>query len=133
MTNEASGPAPGLATPVEPVSVEPALVDYEDEHERMPRRRTRALAGIVALAASALGLLALVAGVSVAASRTADADDWAFASVLALAANVLTAAGFLGGLAAVILRRGRPWGVAAMVLGVVANPFMLLSVFSLLG
>lgn len=134
MTNEANGTTAGPASAPDPTAPhEAAQHDYEAPGERMPRRRIRALPGMVALAASALGLAALIVGVSVAASRTADAGDWVFASVVAIVANVLTASGFVAGLVAVILRRGRPWGVAAMVLGVAANPFVLVSVFSFLG
>jgi len=139
MTNEANGTTAGPASapdptaPHEAVPHEAAQHDYEAPGERMPRRRIRALPGMVALAASALGLAALIVGVSVAASRTADAGDWVFASVVAIVANVFTGSGFVAGLVAVILRRGRPWGVAAMVLGVAANPFVLVSVFSFLG
>jgi hypothetical protein len=129
MTNEAATGHP-IDGAVEPA--ESTVPPVDGVVQRKPRRQIRALPGILALAASGAGLLALIVGLVVAASRTADAGDWAAAAGIAILANLLTAGGVIIGLVAVVFRRGRRWGVAAIVLGVVANPFVLVSVFALL-
>ena len=71
-------------------------------------------------------LLAVVAGVVQAiAIAQASGLNWERGTLLAWVAIVLSSAAFLVGLAAVILNRGRRWGIVAMVAGLIANPFLL--------
>lgn len=93
----------------------------------------RALPGLLALGLSLLGLVGLIVGISLASSPTADDGAWATATVIAYLTNALTAAGALLGLVAIILRRGRAVGIAGLIIGVLANPFLLVSLFSLFG
>jgi hypothetical protein len=71
-------------------------------------------------------LLAVAAGV-VQAIAIAQASNlnWERGTLLAWVAIALSVAAFVVGLAAVILNRGRRWGVVAMIAGLIANPFLL--------
>ena len=84
-----------------------------------------ALVGIVAL-----GFAVITAVVQVIAIVTASAHDFEQGTVLAWSAIVLSVFAVAGGVVAIILRRGRRWGVVAIVLGVIGNPFILLVVLS---
>ncbi len=46
---------------------------------------------------------------------------------------VLTAVSFLAGVAAVVVNRGRPYGVAAMVVSALANPLVQIAVLGFIG
>jgi hypothetical protein len=82
------------------------------------------IAAIVAVAGALLEVAAIVVG-----------NDrlWLIATWLAYGVIGLTGLAFLGGLAAVILRRGGGWGVCAMVVGVFANPLVQIAVFGMFG
>lgn len=53
------------------------------------------------------------------------------ATLLAYAAIGLSVLAVVCGLAAIITRRGRFWGVAAILIGLVGNPVLLLSLLTL--
>jgi hypothetical protein len=95
--------------------------------EAAPRRLPRwiGLAGFVFAV-----LLIVLEGVAI---GIASNRDWSTATTLAWAVIVLMVVSFLCGLAAVIRRLGRRWGVAAMVLSVVGNPLVLVWLFALIG
>jgi hypothetical protein len=82
---------------------------------------------------AALALAVLLVVLAATAVSIGSTGQWAAATVLAWAVIALTIVSFLGGLAAVILRRGRRWGAAAMVLSVLANPLVLVWLFRALG
>jgi len=89
------------------------------EPEAQPARPARNL-GVAATG----GALALAIVVAVAVSVAADGDHEA-GTGLAWFAIVGTALTFALGIAAVVLRRGRRWGVVAVILSLVVNPFIL--------
>ncbi|HAM26735.1 MAG TPA: hypothetical protein DCP11_08550 [Microbacteriaceae bacterium] len=84
--------------------------------------------GIASLAFTVVLVIVEAVAISIGA-----AGQWTAATVLAWCAISLTVVSFLGGLAAVIRARGRRWGVAAMVLSVLANPLVLVWLFRALG
>lgn len=105
----------------EPEAVEPEVV-VEPEPEAAPRRRTP----WVAVAA---GILALgTVGVHVAALVVATDGRFELGTILGYVAIGLSALAVLTGIAAAIVGRLRGWAVAAAVLGLVANPYLLLLV-----
>jgi hypothetical protein len=81
-------------------------------------------AAIVAVAAALLEIAAILVG---------NERFWVAATWLGYGVIGLTALAFLGGLAAVILRRGGGWGVVAMVVGVFANPLVQIAVLGMFG
>jgi hypothetical protein len=99
------------------------------EHDRAAEARPdpSRMPGRIALALSLL-LLAL----DVVALVLADNRAWVAATVLAQVATVGTIVAFVVGAGAVILSRGRRWGIAAVVLAVVANPIILTKVLGFL-
>jgi hypothetical protein len=88
----------------------------------------RSLPGLVALVAA--GLFAVLHGTAV---GTASVGDFGTATALAWTVIVGTIASLLLGVAAVVLGRGRRWGAIAVVLSLVANPFVLTRVFAFFG
>lgn len=88
------------------------------------RPRWRVLPGVVALGLAAAGLIVEVVAIVVAAPAGASEAMWTVSTVLAWAATGLTAAAVLLGLLAVIARLGRWWGAPAIVLGLLANPWL---------
>jgi hypothetical protein len=128
VTIERRDPLDGIK--VVPMYIEP---QPDDEPEQPPaptpplvRRAPRPLLGIVALAFAVVCALLTVAGVTVATSGV-----FPVATLLAYAAIALSVLAVLGGLAAMITRRGRFWGVAAILIGLVGNPVLLLSLLKL--
>jgi hypothetical protein len=82
---------------------------------------------------SSLALVGVLVMVEAIAISIGAAGHWTAATVLAWCVIALSVVAFLGGLAAVILARGRRWGAAAMVLSVVANPLVLVWLFRAVG
>ncbi|MEX1078190.1 MAG: hypothetical protein WED09_03675 [Homoserinimonas sp.] len=79
-------------------------------------------------------LLAVVAGVlQVLGIVQASSHNWERGTLFAWLAIAVSVVAFLVGLAAVVLNRGRRWGVAAMIAAVVANPFVLAQLLGVLG
>jgi hypothetical protein len=88
-----------------------------------PERRRSSIPGLVAL------LLAVatevVTGIAVGVATGGDVDA---GTALGYTAIGMSVAAILLGLVAVLARLGRTWGVAAIVLGVLANPWLQLVV-----
>jgi hypothetical protein len=80
----------------------------------------------------ALGLSLLFVILDVVALVLADNRSWEAAIVLAQIGTVGTIVAFVVGAGAVIMSRGRRWGIAAVVLAVVANPIILTKVLGFL-
>jgi hypothetical protein len=97
-----------------------------------PRVLPVRLAGVVALGVAALGA-ALGAAVEIVAIAIGSAGQWPLATVLAWAAIVLTVTAAVLGIVAVVRTRGRAWGVPAIVVAVLANPFVQIGVLRALG
>jgi hypothetical protein len=109
-TPDAGGPDAGM-----PVADQP----------RRRRRRSRARLGI-----AAFGLAAALALTDVLAIALASAGYWSVGTVLGVAASGLTILSLGLGLAAIVLGRGRGWGIAASILSLVANPWLLTRILS---
>ncbi|WP_394771663.1 hypothetical protein [Lacisediminihabitans sp.] len=82
---------------------------------------------------AAFALVVLLIAVEAVAVSIGSTGQWTTATVLAWTVIALTIVSFLGGLAAVVLRRGRRWGAVAAILSVVANPLVLVWLFRALG
>jgi hypothetical protein len=113
---------------VQPIEDEPEAEPPLDGEEppKEPARESRVPRWIVG-AAALLVALATVA-VHIAALVIASADDAVTSTLLAYVAIGLSAVAVIVGILAIVLRRGRPWGIVAVVLGLVANPYLLLTV-----
>ena len=118
---------------VQPIVDEPELVVEDDDDldaavstEDEPRRRTR-LVGIAAMVL-ALGTI----GVHIAAVVVSSAGDFATGAQLGWVAIGLSALAVLVGVTAAIIGRGRAWGIVAVLVAVLANPYVLLTVLRLL-
>lgn len=87
-----------------------------------PGRRRSApwILGVVGLALAAAAAVLQVLGIIQATGL-----NWQRGTLLAWLAIGVSAAAFLVGLVAIILNRGRAWGVAAMIAAVIANPWVL--------
>jgi hypothetical protein len=97
------------------------------ESELVARPPTRTIA-FVALGLGILFLLADIVAIALAAGRL-----WPAATLIAQITLVATGVSFGLGLIAVVLDRGRWIGVAAMIVSVFANPWILLQLFGFLG
>lgn len=107
--------------------ITPALADTEPDpiEERAPRpRRPWPLTSI----AFGLAVVLLIAqGVAVFLASTGEPRA---ASVLAEILIILTAVPFVIGIVALVRGPHRLWAIAAMIVSVIANPFILLHVLS---
>ena len=114
------------------IKVVPMFMEGEDEpaeEEPAPLERTgTALLGILALAFAVLTAGALAAGVVM-----ATAGDYRLATVVAYGAIGLSVLAVIGGVLAAILGWGRRWGVIAVIVGVVANPLVMLAALRFVG
>ena len=81
---------------------------------------SRRLLGPLAVLVAAVSAFVTAAAVSVAAG-----GDFSTGTALSWSAIVGTAIAFVIGAAAVVLARGRRWGVVAMVVALLANPLVL--------
>ena len=104
---------------------EPETVEQEEPRPERPRTP---LVGALALAASVLAVLVDAAAIVIATNGT-----YATATALAFLAIALSTVGIVGGIVAIIMRRGRLWGIIAAALGLIANPFFLLVGLEFLG
>ena len=93
-----------------------------------PRTLPVRLVGVVALGVAALALVAEVVAIAI-----GSAGQWPLATALAWVAIVLTVAAAALGLVAVVRRRGRAWGLAAVVVAVLGNPLVQIGVLRALG
>jgi hypothetical protein len=114
------------------IKVVPMFIEGEDElaeEEPAPLERTgTALLGVLALAFAVLTAAALAAGVVL-----ATAGDYRLATVIAYGAIGLSVLAVIGGVLAAILGWGRRWGVIAVIVGIVADPLVLLVVLRFVG
>ena len=109
----------------EPVAPEP--IETPDAPPPAPRRKT-ALLGATAFAAAVIaGVLQAVAIV------VATGGDYFASTVLAYLSIGLAVLGVVVGVVAIVLHRGRRLGIVAVVVGVIANPFVLLTLLRLFG
>lgn len=92
----------------------------ESENPQRPTRTPTAALGWIALAIAALCVIADVVAVVLAAQRS-----WETATLIAQASNLSTVIAFVAGVFAVGSRPSRALGIVAMVLAVLANPFVL--------
>ncbi|MDH6182022.1 hypothetical protein M2152_002204 [Microbacteriaceae bacterium SG_E_30_P1] len=99
----------------------PASV-VEEPAPDAPAPRSGVLGGLALLLALATSILTAI-GVSVASSGGFDVG-----AALAWAAIVTSGLSVLAGLVATIFRLGRGMGIAAMVIGVISNPWLLATV-----
>lgn len=97
------------------------------ETDDPPRPRT-ALVGLVALALAITAAVALAFGVQ--ARAIGDLSPAFALAIAALASSILAV---LGGLFALVTGRGRRVGLVAVVLGLVANPWLLSLVLGYFG
>lgn len=105
------------ADETDPAYSETGVIEVEPE-----RRRSR-VPGLVALL---LGVATVfVSGIAIGA---ATAGDTAVGTVLGTVAIGMSVAAILVGAVAAIARLGRGWGIAAIVVGVLANPWLQLVV-----
>ena len=101
----------------------------DQQFEQAVREPRRPLAlGHVAFGIAVL--LVIVEGVAV---YLGSYGEPVVATVLGQVLVVITAFPFALGLLAVIRNRNREWGIAAMVLSVIANPFILINLLGLFG
>lgn len=113
-----AGLAPSLPAPIEgAASANPDTVDPAPT--KPPRAHTAAL-GWMALGIAVLFAIADVVAIVLAVDRS-----WTTSTMIAQASNLGTAIAFLAGLFALRHKPGRRLGIAAMVLALVANPFIL--------
>jgi hypothetical protein len=125
-----------------PLKVVPIFIDEpspEPTHEPSPEPPTpdaaeptpRAKTSRLGAAAVALAVLAgALQGVAIA---VATGGDFGAATALAIAAIALAVLAVIAGIVAIVLNRGRRLGVAAVVVGVVANPWLLQGILRLVG
>lgn len=115
----------GAAAPAEP-SHDPGEAD-STEPETPVRAKTGAV-GVLALGASILSVVSSAAGIVIATN-----GEYPVATALAYLAIGLSVVGIVAGVLAIVLDRGRRAGVGAAVLGLLANPYLLLVALEFLG
>lgn len=121
------GEPPGTPSAVpQPIEEGAAAATAPDELPRAPRRPWP----LGYLAFGIAVLLVLLEGVAV---YLGSFGEPAIATVIGQVLVVVTAFPFALGLLAVIRKRNREWGIAAMVLAVIANPFILINVLGFFG
>lgn len=125
MTIERHDPEVGIK--VVPMYIEGEDAPVDEEHAPVERVKTPVL-GVVALALGALTGAALVTAIIV-----ASAGDWSLGTIVGYGAIGLSVLAVVGGVTAVVLGLGRRWGVLAVVLGVLANPLVLLAILRFFG
>lgn len=105
----------------------PAPVVDAEQTARLPRYRRLPYASVAIVTAVVLVVMEGVA-VGLAAAGSADA-----ATTIAVLLNFLTVIPFILGLAGLVLGPHRVWSAVAIVISVVANPFLLRSILSFFG
>lgn len=96
-----------------------------------PRAKRRHAPWILGAAALAIAVAAAV--LQVLGIIQATGLNWQRGTLLAWLAIGASTVAFLAGLVAIILNRGRRWGVVAMVLAIFANPWVLAQLLGSLG
>lgn len=90
------------------------------------RRRAPWILGVVAVALAVIAAVLQVLGIIQATNL-----NWQRGTLLAWLAIGVSTVAFLVGLTAIIVHRGRRWGVAAMIVAIVANPWVLAQLLGL--
>jgi hypothetical protein len=125
---------PFFVTGYEGDPVEDDTLAEGTESEPPKRERPRRSAGRLSLVGqAALGAALATIVVHIVAIIVASSGSFVAGSVLAWVAIALSIAAVLAGLVAVIGRFGRSWGAAAIVVGLFANPFLLLRLLDFVG
>jgi hypothetical protein len=106
-------------------------VTQSDPPKRERPRRSAGRSSLVGQAALGAALATIVVHMS--AVVVASSGAFIAGSVLAWVAIAFSILAVLTGLVAVVGRFGRSWGVGAIVLGLFANPFLLLRLLDFVG
>ncbi|CAN5397193.1 hypothetical protein BH11ACT5_BH11ACT5_22230 [soil metagenome] len=112
---------------LQPIDDEPEAPEEEPVVVEEPVRVRRPYLGIAAVVL-ALGTV----GVHIAAIVVATGRDFPTGTYLGYVAIGLSALTVVVGLVAAVIGRGRAWGIAAAVVGILANPWVLLVVLRFL-
>ena len=112
---------------LQPIDDEPEAPEEEPVVVEEPVRARRPYLGIAA-AVLALGTI----GVHIAAIVVATGRDFPTGTYLGYVAIGLSALAVVVGVVAAVIGRGRAWGIAAAVVGILANPWVLLVVLRFL-
>ncbi len=112
--------------PAPPVSEPSPTAAVAGSERPYPASRGPLLGRIALIAAGALCLLEVVAIV------LGNERHWTVATLMGQSIIGLTVVSFLAGLVAAVLRRGG-WGVAAMIVSVLANPLVQIALLGLFG
>jgi len=112
---------------VQPIEEEPEAPEEEPVVVEEPVRVRRPYVGLAA-AVLALGTVA----VHIAAIVVATGRDFPTGTYLGYVAIGLSALAVVVGVIAAVIGRGRAWGIAAAVVGILANPWVLLVVLRFL-
>lgn len=115
-----------------PIKVVPMFIDEPEPVEAPPapvekRRWYRPIPGILAFGFALTTAVLLVVAIVLATDA-----DFETSTTLSWAAMIASTVAVLGGIAAIVFRLGRGWGIAAVVIGILTNPFLLLQGLSLL-
>lgn len=127
------GPTPKAPIKVVPIYFDvPATVPVdtarpEDAPPAEPREKTASL-GTAAVALAVIAGILQGVGIGV-----ATAGDFSLATIFAYSAIAIAVVALGGGVAAIVLDRGRRLGIIATVLAIFANPFLLLGMLRLFG
>lgn len=113
--------------PVVAERAEAGSAEHPDAPPQQPRRKTPLL-GAVALSTAVIA--GVLQGVAIA---QATVGDYLAATVLAYASAAVAVLAVVVGVVAIVMHRGRRLGVAAAVMGLIANPLVLLALFRVLG
>jgi hypothetical protein len=92
------------------------------ERDDAPRQTGPAL-GITSVALAIVTIVVMAVGLA-----TSLRGEFEAGTTLAYVATGMSIVAVLGGLSAVLMGRGRGWGVVAIVLGLIANPLLLTKV-----
>lgn len=104
------------------------LAEPGDTAAREPWRPPYWLVGAIAMVFAIVTVITHAAGVSVASAG--DAETGTTLAFVAIGTSIL---GFLVGLTAVVLDRGRGWGVLAMIASLFGNPYILVQLLNFFG
>jgi hypothetical protein len=108
----------------------PAEAPAAEQPESEPTRPAvpRWIVGVAALVFAVATIVVHIVGIVVASG-----GDWEAGTALGYVAIGTSILGFAVGVVAVVLGRGRVLGVVAVVLSILANPFVLLQVLNFFG
>jgi hypothetical protein len=115
-----------------PIKVVPMFIDEPEPVESPPapverRRWYRPIPGILAFGFALATAVLLVVAIVLATDA-----DFETSTTLSWAAMIASTVAVLGGITAIVLKAGRGWGIAAVVVGILTNPYLLLQGLSLL-